>query len=79
MSWVYKPTYREGGSFMAIDGHHRPAARSELCHEVLTRDQVVNNDALIDLRTRMIDAIWLYDSRVDKVKTLGSDADEQRG
>jgi hypothetical protein len=66
-SWVFNPK-QAGGSFMAVDGSSRPAARSDLCSLVLTREQIIGDAELKSLRTSLIDAVWLGDSRIKEIR-----------
>ena len=72
ISWVFHPTHEAGGSFMAVDAATRPAAQSSLCSQALSREQVVLDSELVELSTKLIDAVWLGDSRVEEVKRLAS-------
>ncbi|GAA5162121.1 hypothetical protein [Viridibacterium curvum] len=67
VSWLFNPS-SGGGSFMAIDSASRPAARSTLCAKALTRQEVVNNGALMQQATDLIDAVWLGDPRLLEVR-----------
>ena len=73
VSFSYSPA-PDGGAFMAIDSRQRPAASSPLCRKALSRHEVVGNSQLMDLSTRIIDAIWLGDARIDELKKLDTDA-----
>lgn len=66
-SWVFNPK-QAGGSFMAVDGSSRPAARSDLCSIVLTREQIIGDAELKGLCTSLIDAVWLGDSRTKEIR-----------
>jgi hypothetical protein len=70
-SWRFNPVVP---SFMAIDSADRPAAKSPLCAHALTRDEVIHDPRLMELTTRLIDAVWLNDPRVKEVKELANDA-----
>jgi hypothetical protein len=72
ISLVFHPTHEAGGSFMVIDAAARPAAKSSLCSQALSREEVVLDSDLMELSTKMIDAVWLGDSRVEEVKRLAS-------
>ena len=69
LAWRYNPTHRDGGAFMAIDGGDRPAAKSELCSEVLSRAQIINE--WMELSGAMIDAVWMDDPRIAEIRNLG--------
>jgi hypothetical protein len=71
VSWVFNPAAE---AFMAVDSAGRPAARSLLCAQTLTRDQVITDSSLMALTTELIDAVWLGDPRVQEVKELANDA-----
>ena len=66
-SWILNATPGDGG-FMAIDGADRPIANNDLCNEVLTREQVVQDPDLMETSTSIIDAIWLGDPRIEEIK-----------
>ena len=72
IAWVFHPTHESGGSFMAIDAANRPGAKSPLCGHALSREQVIRDSDLMDLSVRMIDAVWLGDSRIEEIKHLAS-------
>ena len=71
VSWLFNPA---GASFMAIDSAARPAAKSPLCAQTLTREDVINDSSLLGFTTELIDAVWLGDPRVREVKELANDA-----
>ena len=58
---------------MAIDSTDRPAARSDLCAAALKRFAVVNDRDLMSLATKMIDAVWLGDPRIEEIRNLEND------
>ncbi len=53
----------DGPQFMVIDGHDRPAAKSELVGRVLLREEVVGKP-IADLAFAAVDAILAQDKRV---------------
>jgi hypothetical protein len=57
----------DGDGFMIGDATNTPAGRSELVSRTLTRDQVVGT-ALAQRCFAIVDAIWLQDARIDKVR-----------
>jgi hypothetical protein len=71
VSWVYNPSAE---SFMAIDGSNRPAAKSPLCAQALTREQVIADVAEMETATLFIDALWVGDSRISEIRELTNDA-----
>ena len=68
VAWVFDRTQGTTGAFMVIDSGARPAARSELCGQALSRQQVVDDPELMHLARRLLDAVWLEDPRIDEVK-----------
>jgi hypothetical protein len=60
--------FDKGPEFMVIDGHDRPAAKSELVGRVLRRDDVVGQP-IAQQAFAAVDAILAQDSRV--VELLG--------
>ena len=70
IAWVFDPTHEARGSFMAIDAATRPAAKSSLCSQALSREQVLFDASIVDLSKKMIDAVWLGDARIEEVKRL---------
>ena len=71
VSWLFNPAAK---AFMAIDSVQRPAAKSPLCSQTLTREEVITNSDLMGFTTELIDAVWLGDPRVQEVKELGGEA-----
>jgi hypothetical protein len=71
VSWLFNPA---GKGFMAIDSASRPAAKSGLCAQTLTRADVINDNSLMGFTTELIDAVWLGDPRVQEIKALANDA-----
>ena len=68
VAWLFNPS---AASFMVIDSSARPTARSSLCREPLSRNQVMSDVQLKDLATQVLDALWLGDPRVQEVRELG--------
>lgn len=65
VSWLYSASRNQ---FMIVDSASRPAARSDLCSQALTRDQVLSNPQLVDDAKAVLDAVWLGDERIEEVK-----------
>ena len=56
----------EGPSFMIVDATDRPVAESELVGHVLSRGEVVDTPLAQEV-FRIVDAIWLHDSRIAEI------------
>lgn len=56
----------EGPSFMIVDATDRPVAESELVGHVLLRADVVDTPLAQEV-FRIVDAIWLQDSRIAEI------------
>lgn len=67
VSWVYSASHNQ---FMIVDSASRPAARSDLCSQALTRDQVLSNPQLVEDAKAVLDAVWLGDKRIEEVKAI---------
>jgi len=67
-AWQFNPAVN---SFRLIDSASRPAAKSKLCNESLTREQVLADSAFKELTTSFLDAVWLDDPRLPEVRALG--------
>lgn len=67
VSWMFDSRSPAGG-FMVVDSSDRPAARSEICAQALTRNQVTANRELMDRARSLIDAVWLDDPRLEEVR-----------
>jgi hypothetical protein len=65
VSWLYSASRQQ---FMVIDSGSRPAARSELCSQALTRAQVLASPELLQKAKGVLDAVWLGDKRIEEVK-----------
>jgi len=65
VSWLYSASRSQ---FMIVDSQSRPAARSDLCSQALTRDQVLSNPELVEEAKAVLDAVWLGDKRIEEVK-----------
>lgn len=52
-----------GPEFMVIDAHDSPAAQSELVNGGMRREEVIGTD-LEPLVFKIVDAVWLQDSRI---------------
>ena len=71
VAWLYNPA---GGSFMAIDADSRPAAKSSLCTRAMRRNEVLSDSEFMSVATRMIDAVWAGDPRIQEVRDLSTTA-----
>jgi hypothetical protein len=68
VSLLFKPA-PDGGSFMVIDGSHRPANSPELCSRALSRTEVVGTPLAAQVFA-VVDAVWLGEPRIAEVKAL---------
>ena len=70
VSWLYSASRDQ---FMIVDSGTRPASRSGLCSQAMTREQVLSDSALLQRAKDQLDAVWLGDKRIEEVKaTVGA-------
>lgn len=72
VSLLYRPA-RAGGSFMVIDGEGRRTDDRALCWRALKRAEVVGTPLAQEVFA-LVDAVWLTEPRIGKVKELDNAA-----
>ena len=56
----------DGPAFMVVDAFTRPVGQSDLVGHALSREEVVGTP-LAQVAFEIIDAVWLYDSRIKEI------------
>jgi hypothetical protein len=56
----------DGPAFMVVDASTRPVGQSDLVGHALSREKVVGTP-LAQVAFEIVDAVWLYDSRIKEI------------